>query len=406
MPPSHPPKRQDVLSVFSTFLDISPEAAALWVPDHRLRRSAQILLAGDVTGRAGADGRARGLLSQWQRQPCPGLARLHLIAYLQESCYWAAWKVCENRPAARSQLTDLFQAGIVKVDVILTKFNVELGFGLDSYAFNSFKNTIRHELNRRELSSANCSSDWSLLRHTGRESLGTALRHANHPDAEIERYVLAWLSYQRLYVPADASRTRRLRGPDAATWDLIAQDFNRQRPLHLPPASPTAEAADIARWMRLCAEALRAYRPRFVSIDAPRADLEGTAEPLAIPTESAFDAVQRQEEREYAEAINQVLCCALDGLDPAKRRLLDLYHGEELGQKQIARQIGKDQGTVSRQLTRCRGELVVALAKWSQEKLNISLTCEVLKRLEAVVDEWLCEHYGQTRRWQQESASE
>jgi hypothetical protein len=38
----------------------------------------------------------------------------------------------------------------------------------------------------------------------------------------------------------------------------------------------------------------------------------GTAEPLAIPTESAFDAVQRQEE----QAINRVLCCALDRLDP------------------------------------------------------------------------------------------
>ncbi|WP_218081409.1 sigma-70 family RNA polymerase sigma factor [Anthocerotibacter panamensis] len=389
---AHPPPRQEVLALFSTFLAVDSEISWAWTEDTRLRHSMQ--LAQMVVPEIAQEGWARYWLKSWQTD-ASSLARGHLLAYLQEPCYWAAWKMLEwarrGTSSSQDRMADFFQIAITQSDTVLGKFNPQLGFSLEGYAFQAFKNKIRDEIQKSEVTPL--SSDWSLLRQTSREQLTQALRRAGVSEEGLLRQILAWGCYQDLYVPTRPSRVRRLEGPDPATWQAIADAYNQSRLVHLHPPGPTRTPENIKHWLVSCAQALRAYRPRFTSLDAPRLEQEGLGEVLPAPTGSAFDELQRTEEQRYMVEINQILQQAVEQLPESKRELLDLYYGQGLGQQQIAQRLQKNQGTVSRQLTQCRGELVAILGQWSKETLHIVLTSNVIQSLGAVIDEWLEENY-------------
>ncbi|WP_287129993.1 sigma-70 family RNA polymerase sigma factor [Candidatus Cyanaurora vandensis] len=391
--PAHPPKRQDPTTQFCTFLDIGRESWA-WREEPRLRRNLAQYLS---TAPPSLEVWVSHWLGGWRKDI---LARQHLIAYLQEPCYWAAWKTEQwvQRGAGGSyDLAELFQIALLKTDIILHKYNPRLGSNLKGYAFQAFKNCMRDEVQKQTVVAL--ASDWSLLRQTSRELLTQALRHHGLPEATIHTYLLVWQIYRDCYVPRQPQRVTRLTGPDPVLWQTISERYNRE-------ISPSAQPAELSQWLLVAAQAIRNFRPRFTSLDFHAPDQESLVDRLVAPGSSPFEQLQYATEQQYFVELAQVLRQALAQLPPAQRELLELYYGQGLGQKELARLLQKNQCTISRQLTQCRGQLVVALGQWSNAALHIQITPGVLKELGAAVDQWLTENYQSAQQLQEFSPDE
>lgn len=387
--------RQSTLEIFSTFLLFDADRFSGWATESRLRRSMQNCLA-----RSQPDAESFWILywyKIWQAQPA-GLAREHLSAYLQETCYWAAQKTAASFTSAQYSLPDCFQMAIARVDKVLKGFNPKQGFSLKNYAGATFSSVIKDVLLQRH--EVDFCTHWALLRKLSQKRLVEALQDTGLSPKIVASYVLAWQCFKSLYVPTQATGTRKLPKPDRATWEAIADLYNTERFNQLDPPGPECNSETLEKWMIAGAKAARSYLyPSQVSINQPAPGREsGELLDGLIGEESLLSQIIVQEEEQARQTqqtqIGSVLVAALAKLDPQAQSLLQLYYGQKLTQQQMAEQLEIKQYTVSRRLTRVRGSLLMTLAQWSQETLHISLSSEVLNHTSAVLDEWLENHYS------------
>jgi RNA polymerase sigma factor (sigma-70 family) len=325
-------------------------------------------------------------------------ARSHLMAYLQESCYWASQKAIINFPKTQHTLPDCFQVAIAQIERVFKGFNPDRGFNLKNYASAIFANVIRETLRQRQ--EVDICTPWALLRKLSQKRLVESLQMAGLNSDAIARYVLAWNCYKTLYVPSAGEKptaTRQLTKPEPSTWEAIAALYNQERSQQKPPAEPKCNPETLEQWLLACAKAARSYLyPNLTSINAPSAGQEaGELQDYLPATESESllaDAIARQEEqtRLFQQAqLNEILSTALAEMEPESKQLLQLYYGQGLRQQEIAKQLETKQYTVSRRLTKARQTLLLILAQWSQEKLHISLTSDILNNISNVLEEWL-----------------
>jgi RNA polymerase sigma factor (sigma-70 family) len=328
------------------------------------------------------------------------LAYAHLSAYLQEVCYWAAQKTTATFSAAQYTLSDCFQMAIARVDKVLKGFNPKMGSSLNNYASAIFTSAIRDIL--RQHQEVDICTNWSLLRKLSQKRLVESLQNAGLTSETIACYVLAWNCFKTQYVPVQATATRKLPKPESATWVAIAELYNAQRWSQLTPPGPECSPQTVEKWMLACAKAARAYLyPTFSSINAPKPGqdsgelLDNLAE---FPQESLLtQLIDREEEHSrhsQQTQISAVLVEALAKLAPEAQSILQMYYGQEFTQQQIAKQLDVKQYTVSRRLTKSRETLLLALASWSKEALHISVTSEVLKYINTIMEEWLKVYYS------------
>lgn len=382
--------RQDPLETFSTFLQFESDRASTWATDARLRRRMQQCLKS-----------ASGSLNFWTlywfkiwQENKDRSAIDHLTAYLQETCYWSAHKMLLNFAAVQYTLPDCFQVAIVKVEKILQNFNAQQGFNLQNYASAIFSSTIRDTLRQRQ--EVNICTNWALLRKVSQKRLIESLENAGLSADTIASYVLAWNSFKTLYVPAQATGTRKLPRPDDQIWNAIAQHYNHDR-----GSLPEASLATIEKWLLTCANAARKYlNPTLVSINTPKPgydsgelldDLpESPRESLIADLIAEEEVQERQDQRSQ---INQMLENAIAQLDEELRSILQLYYAENCTQQQMATRLNIKQYTISRRLTKAKEQLLKSLATWSQTTLHISLTPALLQTMSAVLEDWLQTHY-------------
>jgi hypothetical protein len=81
--------RQELTEIFSTFIQFEADRFSRWVRDARLHRNAQNYINQLATASISEDVLALCWHQTWQ-DPINPLPKLHLSAYLQEPCYWAA----------------------------------------------------------------------------------------------------------------------------------------------------------------------------------------------------------------------------------------------------------------------------------------------------------------------------
>lgn len=390
--------RQSIVESFSTFLQFEADRFSNWVTDPKLRRSMQTCLARFPQPETTENFWALYWYKVWQTQSAV-LADTHLSAYLQETCYWAAQKTMVSLASPQYTLSDCFQMAIARLDKVLKGFNPKQGFSLKNYASATFSSLIKEML--RQHHQADICTDWALLRKISQKRFVESLQSLGLPSETITSYVLAWNCFKTIYVPTQATGTSKLPKPDHATWEAIAKLYNSDRWNQLPPPEPECSAEILEKWISACAKAARSYLyPTFTSINTPKPgqsgelldDLPGNLQ------ESLLTEIIAQEEEQHRHAqhtqINTVLVAALVKLDPQAQRLLHLYYGQALTQQQIANQLDLKQYMVSRQLTRSRESLLLALARWSQETMYISLTSDLLKNINTVLEVWLQSHYN------------
>lgn len=396
--------RQEIVEIFSTFLQFDADRAQGWLADPKLRRSMERCL----TQLSEADRSDTFIVLYWHRawqmQTSPlanrNLAQSHLAAYLQEVCYWSAQKTSRYLENAQFQLSDCFQVAIASLDKVLKGFDTKRSISLKGYASLKFSSVIKDILRQRQI--ADICTPWALLHKLSKKRLIESLQSAGISPEMIQRYVLAWMCFNAIHAPAEVpnrtSTSRKLIKPNPETWEAIAALYNQQRQTQLSAPSPALSADTIEKWITACATAGRQYLyPTWTSINAPRPGREEGELLDTLPqpdVEPALAELIAAEETTQLDQINAVLMAAIAQLEPILQQLLQLYYREELTQQQVAQQMQVQQYTISRQLAKIKRSLQRQLVEWSQDTLHITPNLNVIESISGVLEEWLKIHYG------------
>lgn len=383
--------RENILEIFSTFLQFETDWVSRWIADPKLQRSMQHCLSQSSPSQFSEHFWALYWHKIWQTET-NRLASDHLCAYLQEASYWTAKKMTMTFSKHLS-LTDLFQIALLKIDKVLAKFNPQQGTNLENYASLVFRSIIKDELRQRR--EVDICTDWALLHKLSQKRLLESLQDRGLTPEMIDDYLLAWKCFKAIYAPTQANTTRKMSEPEAAMWEDIQKLYNQQS------RKKSSEVSQLKKRLATCAKAARAYLyPKMVSVDAPKPGQEDGSllDRLSANIQHSFlneiiaqeEETNRQQER---AKINAVLLKALVKLDVDSQRLLQMYYGKGLTQQEIAQQLDLKQYTVSRRLASHRKTLLLTLAQWSQKTKHDSLDTDVLNYINTILEEWLKVHY-------------
>jgi len=391
--------RQSLLDLFSTLIQFEGDRFQGWLADPRLKRSMDQRLTAQGSPPGPENFWALYWHRQWQEATSP-LAKNHLIAYLQEACYWVARKAATNFTSTQYGLTDCFQLALIQVEKVLQGFDSRQGFNLKNYASVAFSSIIRDHLRQR--GEVDICTDWSLLRKVSQKRLGQALTARGLTQVELDRYRLAWVCFKTCYVPRQTSSTRRLTKPDAEVWTAITTLYNEERQTQLAAGAEAATAKQLESWLTTCARAVRDYLyPGSVSINAPKPGHESsefidqlTGEDQLPPLASLISQEEQDLRQQQQVDLALVIQTAIASLDPAAQTLLQLYYSRSATQQEIAARLSLKQYAISRQLSRIRKVLLTEVAQWSQTTLHRTPSSDVLKYTSAVLEEWLDQYYA------------
>ncbi|NJM70465.1 MAG: sigma-70 family RNA polymerase sigma factor [Scytonema sp. RU_4_4] len=391
--------RQGITELFTTFLQFDADRVIGWATDAKLRRN----MLNSQARLSEPENSENFWVTYWYKlwqNKAESLSRAHLLAYLQEVCYWAANKTVVNFSSGQHTLSDCFQMVTTSIDKVLKGFKPEMGFHLKNYASAIFSSELKEML--RQQNEVDICSNWRLLRRLSQKRLVESLQNVGLSEDTIERYVLAWKCYHSLHAPQQPSGTRKLTRPDDATWQAIAQLYNFQRNTQLSKLGAECSPETIEQWLLACAKAARSYLyPNMTSLNAPRGDDDSGEFQDFLPQlkqESLLTEIVAQEEllerQSKQSQISAVLLSALNELDSEGLNIIKLYYSQSLTQQQIAKQLGVKQYTVSRRLTKSKDSLLLKFATWTKESLHISLNSHVLNYINTVLEEWLQAHYS------------
>ena len=390
--------RQDIVKIFSTFIQFEYDRFGGWVTDSRLRRSMRQCLE-----KVSAENSENFWVLYWHQiwlEHPKSLAKEHLAAYLQEICFWSSTKTIAGFSSAQYTVPDCFQVAIAGIDKVLRGFDRERGFNLRSYASITFSNLIRELL--RQKKEVDICSDWSLLRKLSQKRMTEALLSAGLDPKVVETLILAWNCFKTLYVPERANSTRKLPKPEPEIWEAIANLYNKKRKTQRSAEADTVNPEDIEKWMLTCVKAARSYLfPNVTSINQPKPGYEsgeivdsivGEVDDSLLSQMIADEEIQQRSQQQTD--INQFLTATIRNLKPEEQKLLELYYSLELKQAEIAKELNTQQYTISRKLSRARKVLLKALAKWTESTMHISLTSDILNNISSLLEEWLAGYYG------------
>lgn len=337
---------------------------------------------------------------RWHKQT-HGLERAHLIAYLQEPCYWASHKAVQYLDKSQHSLSDCFQLLLTQIDKVLCGFQIDRGTSFRGYAKMALPSLIRDILRKRH--DAHICSNWSLLRRVSKRQVTTALQQAGLSDRVVLEYRLAWMCYKACYVSSKSGQHKvssLLQGQD---WDAIAILYNQECLSQLSPPGNSITARMLEQRLTQTATWVRSLLyPPMESLNAPLSSIEGGGEWLDILSDDAHeslvgDLIAQEENAQQIQqqaALFQVLEEAIDALSPTAQQLLVAYYRGQLSQREIAEKLAIKQYTVSRRLSRIRESLLKTLLQWSHDALHISLSPNQVIELSPILEGWLDHYYS------------
>jgi len=393
--------RQDITELFSTFAQLEADRLRKWLTDPQLRRSMRKCLEHTPEEAIAENFWAIYWHKHWQNQS-HSLSKMHLSAYLQEQCYWAAEKtVAKFATINQYSLADYFQLANAEVENILKGFKPEVNNNLKAYAQMAIPTRLRDILRQRK--EADGCTNWALLRKVSKKQVLASLSHTGLSPAMIAQYRLAWCCFKELYVPNQAGGNSRLPEPNHQLWQAIANLYNSERLNQLTQQTPQCSADILENWLTHTAIYLRAYLyPPMSSLDALKSEDDSNIT-LDLPdpsSDSLIADILAQEDAQNRQnqllQMNDLLSKALQGCNAQSQEILKLYYHQGLTQQDIIKQLQISQPTVSRRLIKARESLLSALIKWSQETLNISVTSNQIKDMSNVLEEWLKTNYSQS----------
>lgn len=391
------PKRRDNLNKFSTYIVLSNEnnqLALQWKHQPSLQRNLKLYedkhpefsnlfchqdKAIDIANfwRKIAFDESQ-FIADWEPSNKTQLAYEHLASYFEEKCYWAAKDLCKDRNPNYWEeylcIARLLVYNPLKLKEILVKYNSESA-NIDTYLTNILTNHIKYsaEVNRF--------SRWRLLYKKSDKELIEALKVFGIIEPEISLIIFARKYFKQVYLINKVKNPTRSTGkkwiaPDEEDFSKSAQCYNVEKVLPTAPHevfanSTKVTAKQIQDWMEICIKALESYPisilPKF-SLDALQSEFEVKSELQApeIEWEKISSTEDTREQGFLANQANSILSEQLQSMKLDERKILLLYYGFGLNQKQLADRLGMNQSTISRYLTKSTIKLLETIARISQ----------------------------------------
>jgi RNA polymerase sigma factor (sigma-70 family) len=377
--------RQTIIEIFSTFVQFSDDRFHSWATDAKLRRSIQACVS-KIPQEINENYWSLYWYNSLQSDVLGVYAKQHLIAYLQEVCYYSSQKTANTFSSTQYKLPDCFQIAIASVDKIFKGFKANAGYNLKNYASITFSNLIRETLRQRQ--EIDICTPWGLLRKISQKRLVESLQLAGLSADTVKAYIQAWNCFKTYYVPTPGSSTRQLSYPDKSTWEAIIKAYNSHITQQI-----------LESWLLNCAKCVRDYLyPQVTSINiSPTGQdtewLDNLPGEESVLTQIIFQEEEKVRNSQKTE-INTILTETISKLEPQTQQMLEMWYRQGLTQQQIAKQLEMQQYTVSRRYSKIRESLLKALTQWSKETLHISITPDILKNISIVIEEWLQTHYS------------
>lgn len=381
--------RHTVQEQFSSFLSIEGEGPQIqyrWITQSNLARAVRAMEISDP------EAFALTLLDKLRQSSC-AQSKAHLIAYLQEICYWAAWSVRRHLISQWSGLEErecfLIASEILAQPLQLLKaYDPKWGTKLKTYAQHRLELQLVQKL--YAIRGWQQSTDWGLLRRVSNRQLKEAVkRHQSVSGKELAAHQLAVNSFKEVYAPIPGQSSRRLAEPTLGQWQTMVQQYN-QSAARLEMAS-----VDLTQFRALVSASVQSIRAfsTLPMVEPPdNFDVEDYRD---SGIENLIAQEQEQQQQELSEILNQ--CFSQLPLD--QQALLLFTYGLGIKQQDIS-QVRQEQFTgfpqqqyqVARKLTKCRKQLYQVFL----QRLNPNgepLTEAQLKQIKPVLDEWLKQYF-------------
>ena len=354
--------RQDLRNKFSNFLGISDEKGFNynWTPDATLRRNIDKVLALTKYYEAIEEELVRHFLHNLHSQNphIAQISRLHLVAYLQETCIFVCKRLCDKRKGA--SLKDAF--GVANATICEPDFfkNYKSHKAkLATYADRAVRNKVL------DFVTGSGRSNWGKFYYLSTKELKENLVSISfllHRDEE--DYIYIHKFYKNICRPSITEETRT--EPNIEQLQAICDRYNsvfhnaKSEFVEMTPKKAL-------QMMKDCIEVIRNREKRFANpsdLDAPiksRAD-DGQVMPLIDTISDLSDANQNRledlEEDELSELeqisteLNLIVNSKLASLDLEKQSIFTLLHGFNCKTPKIGKLYGVNQGTISRRYHR------------------------------------------------------
>ncbi len=404
--------RDTILDLFSTFAFLEGDRVQQWIAEPRLRRNIQKSITDPNAPESQGEGRSEKAWSLywykiWQasqdspRTNSPPQTKLplseqHLAAYLQEPCYWTAYKTAQRFSQLEYSLADYFQVISSETHRILKGFNPSFGTNLKSYAPIVLTNFLKDYLRQRR--AIDVCSDWAILRKVSQKRVKEVLLNTGISPQELEQYSFAWTCFKTICVPSSTA-SEKISQPPKAQWEAIANLYNSRQ--QLSPNSPTLTPEQIEGRMTKLTRWIREYLyPTVDSLNKNKPGQEtgelqddlSNSEGLSL-LEVAIETETQQERQKARTQLQDTLTQALEAQDETAQRILQLFYRENLSQQELAARMEMSQPTVSRRLKKAEEALLSKLLENVKQDVNKLPDPSELKHISLALKEWLGSYY-------------
>ncbi|WP_341731946.1 hypothetical protein [Microcoleus sp. EPA2] len=322
------------------------------------------------------------ILEDWEPKNSRRLALEHLASLFEKNCYYASKKVWLNaQDRSWEEYLSSARVFVYSSDNLVKVLNSydEAQATLDTYIQQTLIKEIK---NQHQICKF---SRWRLVVKKSDKELREALQRAGYQEPYISQCIFARKYFQQVYRfnkvqnPALRRLGDKWLEPDMEDFQAATECYNAEKSLSCAPHEVSAGSSisreQMQAWMETSIEALKKYDR--VIISSPE-NIQNVS-PITQPQDSnqLWDALESEiislEAEESDSEANPLLNQTkldfheeLDRLKPAQHKILLLYYGVGLKQKQLETQLGTSQSAISRRLNTIKKQLLRTLINKSQ----------------------------------------
>lgn len=396
-------KRVNVVQIFCTFLSFSASSqktTCQWVVEAKLERNIQkqLQMHSEQTVEFWVryfieiiQGTSQNQTRTASENKQKLIAEEHLSAYLQEACYWAAYKIQKQFCSIhyKYSLEDFFQIGNLLVSVpdkLVKNFNLEYQNSLENYAMVAIYRFIRNEIYTHDIEAKREKySDYGLLKDLSNKELKEALASQGISTNQLDLYCLARQCFDIICQPQQRHGNCKLEPPKPE--DLIqVVDLYNQQINQLKLLKTSVNINKIQEMLSTCILAARNYRTK-------RMLLLKSDNIFSDPTPTPWNTLIQIEEREQIESI--IENTFIDVPDVGQT-MFKLWLGLNMTQTEIATALKNNypelqkQYQVARKLSKYNKDFLKSfIQKWNQLNPEILLNEKKIEMIQNNLNECL-----------------
>lgn len=300
------------------------------------------------------------------------LPKLHISAYLDDTCYWLGVKTHQKVRNYDYTWLDCFQIARIIVnqsDSLVNTYQSERS-SFKTYAKLKLETHLlevlhfNHEIEKY--------SPLGLLRKISKKKLQESLLNQGILPENFNKYLLALNILKLFYQPQKANGSKSLSWLKENELIFLVKKYNQKS--NQSPIKPK----DLESILLFCVDAIRSYaKPKFTSVEELTQDL---------PDELIADDLWETESNlSQWQEIKSILITEYSQFKEDVKMIFDLIFGLNYSQTDVAKFLDYKPYKVSRLVSRHKEKLLQQVAK----QLNVNLTKQQLKEKAESLDDWL-----------------